>query len=64
MTSQGRGIQTKNRGGEDEYTKGICETTEYLEAFLRNLLLDEENELHSRKLHIRRIMMPADMQGI
>ena len=26
--------------------KGIHETTEYLEAFLRNLLLDEKNELH------------------
>ena len=33
--------------------KGIHETTEYLEAFLRNLLLNEKNELHSRNLHIR-----------
>ena len=32
--------------------KGIYETTEYLEAFLRNLLLDEKNELHNRNLHI------------
>ena len=32
--------------------KGIHETTEYLEAFLRNLLLNEENELHNRDLHI------------
>ena len=32
--------------------KGIHETTEYLEAFLRNLLLNEENELHNRNLHI------------
>ncbi len=32
--------------------KGIHETTEYLEAFLRNLLLNEKNELHNRKLHI------------
>lgn len=32
--------------------KGIHETTEYLEAFLRNLLLDEKNELHNRNLHI------------
>ena len=31
---------------------GISETTEYLEAFLRNLLLNEKNELHNRKLHI------------
>ena len=39
----------------DSYTnlqKGIHETTEYLEAFLRNLLLNEKNELHNRNLHI------------
>lgn len=32
--------------------KGIHETTEYLEVFLKNLLLNEENELHNRNLHI------------
>ena len=32
--------------------KGIHETTEYLEVFLRNLLLNEKNELHNRNLHI------------
>lgn len=32
--------------------KDIHETTEYLEAFLRNLLLNEKNELHNRNLHI------------
>ena len=32
--------------------KDIHETTEYLEAFLRNLLLDEKNELRNRNLHI------------
>ena len=32
--------------------KGIYETTEYLEVFLRNLLLNEENELRSRDLHV------------
>ena len=31
---------------------GIHETTEYLEVFLRNLLLGEKNELHNRNLHI------------
>ena len=31
---------------------GIHETTEYLEAFLRNLLLNEKLELHNRSLHI------------
>lgn len=32
--------------------KGIHETTEYLEVFLRNLLLNEKKELHNRNLHI------------
>ncbi len=32
---------------------GIHETTEYLEVFLRNLLLDEKNELRNRYLHVR-----------
>ena len=32
--------------------KGIHETTEYLELFLRNLLLDERSELRNRYLHI------------
>lgn len=32
--------------------KGIHETTEYLELFLGNLLLEEKNELHNRNLHI------------
>ena len=36
--------------------KGIHETTEYLEIFLRNLLLNERNELHNRNLHISGLM--------
>ena len=36
--------------------KGIHETTEYLEAFLRNLLLNEKNELHNRNLHISELL--------
>ena len=32
--------------------KGIHETTEYLETFLKNLLLDEQNELRNRDMHI------------
>lgn len=35
-----------------EPAKGIYETTEYLELFLRNLLLNEQNELQNRNLHI------------
>ena len=31
---------------------GIYETTEFLEKFLRNLLLDEKNELHNRDMDI------------
>ena len=32
--------------------KNIHETTEYLELFLRNLLLDEKNVLRNRTMHI------------
>lgn len=32
--------------------KGVHETTEYLEMFLRNLLLGESNPLHNRSMHI------------
>lgn len=32
--------------------KGIHETTEYLELFLRNLLLNENHEFHNRTMHI------------
>ena len=32
--------------------KEIYATTEYLELFLKNLLLNEKNELHNRNLHI------------
>ena len=34
------------------WQKGIHETTEYLEIFLGNLLLNEQNELKNRNLHI------------
>lgn len=36
--------------------KDIHETTEYLEIFLRNLLLNEKNPLHNRDLHISGIL--------
>ena len=32
--------------------KGIYPTTEYLERFMRNLLLGENNELHNRSMHV------------
>lgn len=40
------------RANYNNLIKGIHETTEYLELFLRNLLCDEENELHNRSLHV------------
>ena len=40
------------RANYTDLQKGVHETTEYLEVFLRNLLLNEKNELHNRNLHI------------
>ena len=45
-------FQTASLHRNTNLQKGIYETTEYLETFLRNLLLDEKNELHNRNLHI------------
>ena len=46
--------------------KGIYETTEYLELFLRNLLLNEQNELQNRNLHISELLNKekVDIQGV
>lgn len=41
------------RANYNDYTKGIRETSEYLELFLRNLLLGENNELKNRYTHVR-----------
>ena len=40
------------RANYNDLKKGIYETTAYLEKFLRNLLLNESNELHNREMHI------------
>ncbi|MDO4317596.1 MAG: Fic family protein [Lachnospiraceae bacterium] len=40
------------RANYNDLKNGICETTEYLEVFLRNLLLNEDHPLHNRTLHI------------
>ena len=40
------------RANYNDLKNGVCETTEYLELFLRNLLLGEENELHNREMYI------------
>ncbi len=44
------------RANYTDLQKGIHETTEYLEVFLRNLLLNEKNELHNENLHISGIL--------
>ncbi|MCR4661874.1 MAG: Fic family protein [Clostridia bacterium] len=44
--------------------KGIHETTEYLELFLKNLLLGENNSLHNRELHIRNRLLKQDYNDI
>lgn len=40
------------RANYNDLKNGVHETTEYLELFLRNLLLNEEHPLHNRALHI------------
>lgn len=40
------------RANFNDLKNGIHETTEFLEVFLRNLLLDENRPLHNRTLHI------------
>lgn len=40
------------RANYNDFKIGVHETTEYLELFLQNLLLNEENELHNRVMHI------------
>ena len=40
------------RANYNDFKNGIHQTTEYLELFLRNLLLNENHPLHNRTLHI------------
>ena len=40
------------RANYNDLKNGVHETTEFLELFLRNLLLNEKNELHNRAMHI------------
>ena len=48
------------RANYSDIKNGIYETTEYLERFLRNLLLEESNELHNRDMHISRLFKTQD----
>ena len=41
---------------------GVHETTEYLELFLRNLLLGEDHEMHNRVMHISGSFSPISEQ--
>lgn len=54
------------RANYTDLKRGVYETTEYLEIFLRNLLLNEKNELHNRYLHISGLLTPekADIESI
>ncbi len=51
------------RANYNNLKNGVHETTEYLELFLRNLLLDEKNELHNRSMHISGLLK-ADIESI
>ena len=51
------------RANYNDLKNGVHETTEYLEFFLRNLLLDEKNELHNRSMHISGRFKETDFEG-
>ena len=52
------------RANYNDLKNGIHETTEYLELFLHNLLLDETNPLHNRTMHISRIFKEREKVNI
>lgn len=47
------------RANYNDLKNGIYETTEFLEMFLRNLLLNEHHPLHNRTLHISGTLKPS-----
>lgn len=49
------------RANYNDLKRGVHETPEYLELFLRNLLLGEHNELHNRYLHISGAFQKQDI---
>ena len=51
------------RANYNDLKNGVHETTEYLELFLRNLLLDEKNELHNRTMHISGRFAEVDIRN-
>lgn len=52
------------RANYNDLKNGIHETTEFLEVFLRNLLLNENHPLHNRTLHISRTFKEAEKLDI
>ncbi len=52
------------RANYTDIKNGVYETTEYLEIFLRNLLLHEQNPLYNRKLHIKGIFNDIEKADI
>lgn len=52
------------RANYNNLQKGVHETTEFLELFLRNLLLGENNPLQNRMMHISGIIAKPDIQRI
>ena len=50
------------RANYNDLKNSVHETTEYLELFLRNLLLDEKNELHNRSMHISGMFAEIDIE--
>ena len=51
------------RANYNDLKNGVHETTKYLELFLRNLLLDEKNELHNRSMHISGRFKKTDFES-
>lgn len=51
------------RANYNDLKNGIHESTEYLELFLKNLLLDEKNELHNRTMHVSGMFEKVDIQS-
>lgn len=52
------------RANYNDLKNGIHETTEYLELFLRNLLLNEKHPLHNRTLHINNAFRKTEKTDI
>ena len=50
------------RANYNNLKKGIHETTEFLELFLRNLLLGEDNPLQNRTLHVSEKIVKQDFE--